>query len=132
MWNARYDRPDYVYGTEPAGFLEAHARHLPAGAELLCVADGEGRNSVWLAGQGHRVTAFDSSHVALAKARRLAEARGATVDFREADITAWDWTPERWDAVVAVFIQFMAPPVRARVFEGIARTLRPGGPPSPR
>lgn len=127
MWNARYDRPDYVYGTEPAGFLEAHARHLPAGAEVLCVADGEGRNSVFLAGLGHRVTAFDSSDVALAKARRLAEARGVAVDFREADIFGWDWEADRWDAVVAVFIQFMGPEARADILAGIARTVTPGG-----
>jgi SAM-dependent methyltransferase len=127
MWNDRYDRPDYLFGTEPAAFLTAEAHRLPAGARVLAVADGEGRNSVWLAGQGHRVTAMDSSDVGLAKARRLADARGVAVDFRLADIDAWDWAPDAWDAVVAVFIQFAGPAMRRRIFEGIRRTLRPGG-----
>lgn len=127
MWNARYDREDYLFGTEPAGFVEAHAHVLAPRSRVLCVADGEGRNSVYLAGRGHHVTAFDASHVAIAKARRLADARGARVDFREAQIEDWDWVPDAWDAVVAVFIQFSPPDVRRKVFEGIATTLRPGG-----
>lgn len=127
MWNARYDREDYVFGTEPAGFLEAQAGVLPAGAKVLCVADGEGRNSVYLAGLGHHVTAFDASEVGLAKAQRLAAARGVSVAFHEARIEDWDWSPSAWDAVVAIFIQFAAPPLRETIFAGIARSLRPGG-----
>jgi SAM-dependent methyltransferase len=127
MWNARYDRPEYLFGTEPAGFVETHARHLPAGARVLCVADGEGRNSVHLAGQGHRVTAFDPSHVGIAKARQLAHQRGVEVAFHEADVTGWDWTAESWDAVVAVFIQFADPALRSQIFADMARALTPGG-----
>lgn len=127
MWNARYDRPDYVFGTEPAGFLEAHARVIPAGSEVLCVADGEGRNSVYLAGLGHRVTAFDFAPTAVAKARRLAEARGVAVDFHEASIEGWGWAPDAFDAVAAVFIQFVGPEDRAALFAHIAQTVKPGG-----
>lgn len=91
------------------------------------MADGEGRNSVHLAALGHRVTAMDASPVALAKARRLAEARGVAVAFREADILAWDWAADPFDAILAVFIQFLAPAERARVFAGFGEALRPGG-----
>ena len=126
-WDARYDRPDYLFGTEPAAFLRRAARHIPPGSRILAVADGEGRNPVHLAALGHRVTAMDASPVALAKARRLAEAKGVAVDFREADILAWDWAADPFDALVAVFIQFLAPDDRARVFAGFGAALRPGG-----
>ena len=79
MWNARYDREDYLFGTEPSVFLRRHAELLEPGASVLAVADGEGRNSVYLAGRGHHVTAFDASHVGIAKARKLATQRGVTV-----------------------------------------------------
>lgn len=127
MWDERYSAPGYLFGTEPAAFLQREGARLQPGARVLSVADGEGRNAVWLARQGHAVTAFDASAVALDKARRLAEGAGTAVDFRHADIAAWDWAPEAFDAVVAIFIQFAAPALRAQIFAGIARTLRPGG-----
>ncbi|WP_078059116.1 class I SAM-dependent methyltransferase [Tropicimonas marinistellae] len=127
MWNERYDRPDYLFGKKPAGFLEAHAHVIPPRSTVLCVADGEGRNSVYLAGLGHRVTAFDMSGNAVDKARRLAAEAGVEVAFHEADVESWDWGEKTWDAVVAVFIQFAGPPLRTRIFEDIARSLRPGG-----
>ena len=127
MWDQRYSAPGYLFGTEPAAFLVREAGRLPPGAQVLSVADGEGRNAVWLARRGHAVTAFDASGVAVAKARRLAGEAGATVAFHTADTDSWDWAPAAFDAVVAIFIQFAPPPMRARIFAGIARTLRPGG-----
>jgi cyclopropane fatty-acyl-phospholipid synthase-like methyltransferase len=104
----------------------AHADHIAPRSRVLCVADGEGRNSVWLAGQGHRVTAFDPSAVGLAKAARLAEAHGVAVDFRQAGVADWDWS-QAFDAVVAVFVQFAGPDMRAGMFQGFAQALVPGG-----
>jgi len=127
MWNERYAREDYLFGTEPAAFLSAQAHRLPEAADVLCIADGEGRNSTWLAGLGHRVTAFDPAPNALAKARRLAEARGVTVDFHRAGTEDWPWRQARHDAVAAIFVQFAPPAARAALFADIARTLRPGG-----
>ena len=127
MWNERYARPDYLFGREPAAFLLAQAHRLPPASRVLCVADGEGRNSTWLAAQGHRVTAFDPAPNALDKARRLAAERGVAVTFHEAGVEDWAWEPGAFDAVVAVFVQFAPPPMRAALFEGMARTLRPGG-----
>jgi 2-polyprenyl-3-methyl-5-hydroxy-6-metoxy-1,4-benzoquinol methylase len=94
---------------------------------VLCVADGEGRNSVWLAQHGFEVQACDVADVAVAKARRLAAELGVTVAFHESDIASWDWDARRFDAVVAVFIQFLPPEARAAVFAGMQRTVRPGG-----
>lgn len=127
MWDARYATSEYVYGTEPAAFLDRRADLLTPGARTLVVADGEGRNSVHLASLGLDVTAMDISEVGVAKARRLAAERGASVDFRIADVLAWDWVPDAYDLVVGVFIQFLDPQQRATVFEGMQRTLRPGG-----
>lgn len=94
---------------------------------MLCVADGEGRNSVWLAGQGFAVQAFDISPVGVAKARRLAAAAGVSVDFAVADCEQWPWAPASHDAVVAVFVQFADPATRERLFARMARALKPGG-----
>ncbi|AVO36571.1 SAM-dependent methyltransferase [Pukyongiella litopenaei] len=125
-WDARYRAEGYLFGTEPAVFLQRQSRWLAPGSRVLCVADGEGRNSVFLAGQGHRVTAFDASSVALDKARMLAQARGVSVEFREAGIEDWDWSTG-FDAVVGVFIQFAGPDLRARLFGWIGQAVRPGG-----
>jgi SAM-dependent methyltransferase len=126
-WDARYDRPDYLFGTEPAAFVRRVAPLIPPTSRILAVADGEGRNSVHLAALGHDVLAMDGSTVALAKARRLAAENGVAVDFRQADILTWDWRAEPFDALLAVFIQFLGPAERARVFAGFRAALRPGG-----
>ncbi len=128
MWDAAVrDRAVHAFGTQPAEFMAAHAHLLRPGQRALAVADGEGRNSVFLAQQGVAVVAMDASPVGVAKAERLAAERGVNVDFRVADILAWEWTPLAYDAVVAIFIQFLTPAQRATVFDGMQRTLRPGG-----
>lgn len=127
-WNARYAAAQgYLFGTAPAAFLAREAPRLAPASRVLCVADGEGRNSVHLAALGHRVTAMDASDIALEKARALALARGVRVEFRHAGLEGWTWEAGRWDAVVAIFVQFAAPALRARMFAGFRRTLAPGG-----
>ncbi|GAB4512047.1 MAG: class I SAM-dependent methyltransferase [Roseibium sp.] len=127
MWDERYSTQDYVFGTEPSGFLVRHSGLLEPGLKALAVADGEGRNSVFLAEKGLNVTAMDSSPVGLEKARRLAAEREVEVDFRMADLKSWRWTPEAYDVVAAIFIQFASPDFREEIFDGIERTLKPGG-----
>jgi SAM-dependent methyltransferase len=127
MWDERYSTAEYLFGTEPAAFLQRHAHLLSPGSKVLVVADGEGRNSVYLAELGLKVTAMDVSEVGVGKARRLAAERGVMVDFQVADIMEWDWAAAAYDVVVAVFIQFLDPQQRPAVFEGIQRTLRPSG-----
>ena len=126
-WNERFGGPDYHYGTAPNAFLASQRHLLRPGMSALCVADGEGRNSVWLAEQGLAVTAFDFSPPAEEKARRLAAERGVTVDRRMGDINAWNWDERRYDLVVVIFIQFASPPERDRIFAGCVRALAPGG-----
>jgi hypothetical protein len=76
IWDQRYATEDYVYGTEPNEFLVETIRGLDCGGRALCLAEGEGRNAVFLAGRGYEVHAVDASVVGLAKAHRLARERG--------------------------------------------------------
>ena len=126
-WNERYQAPEYVFGTAPNAFLASNAPRLKRGQRALCVADGEGRNSVWLAGQGLDVTAFDFSPVGVEKARRLARARGVSVRYEVASVYEWSWPVAAFDVVAAIFVQFAEPPMRAFMFERMARALEPGG-----
>jgi len=128
FWDTRYGgTDDYVFGTAPAAPLQRIRDHLPASGRALAIADGEGRNSVWLAEQGFDVTAFDASPVGLAKARGLAEQRGVTIDFHAAEIGAWDWDAPGYDLVAGIFFQFLSPIARAETFAGLKRALAPGG-----
>lgn len=129
MWNDRFasagDR--FVFGEAPSVFLTAHAGLVRPGSKTLSIADGEGRNSVWLAGQGCEVDAVEFAPVAVDKARGLAARRGVAVNFTVADLLDWDWPPAHYDLVVAVFIQFAPPAQRDILFTHIKRTLKPGG-----
>jgi 2-polyprenyl-3-methyl-5-hydroxy-6-metoxy-1,4-benzoquinol methylase len=128
FWNKRFDTPDYIFGKAPNEYLQAQATsHLKRGDSVLCVADGEGRNSVWLAKQSMRVDAFDLSEVALSKAVALATEEAVHVQFSLASTEAWDWQPNQYDAVVGIFIQFADPVMRVRLFAQMISTLRPGG-----
>lgn len=127
MWNDRYSEAGYLFGTEPAQFLKEHASYLRAGDTALAVADGEGRNSVFMAESGLNVTAMDASHIAIEKAKALAMARKVAVDFIEADIAHWNWSENQYDMVVAVFIQFTGPKRRDDIFNGMIKTVKPGG-----
>lgn len=125
-WNERFSQPGYLFGREPNAFLVKQAARLPAHSRVLCVADGEGRNSTWLAAQSHTVSAFDLSPVAVQKARTLAAERGLSIDYHVAGTDTWAWTAAQYDAVVAIFIQFAAPVQRAALFAGMWQTLKPG------
>lgn len=126
-WEQRYARPDYLFGTVPNAFLAAQKRRLRPGTKALAIADGEGRNGVWLAEQGLAVTAIDFSPTALAKARRLAAERGVAVEFLQADLATWAWPQAAYDVVVAIFIQFAWPELRTKIFAGMKQALKPGG-----
>lgn len=126
FWDQRYSAPGYKYGTAPNAWLQARADRLAPGGRVLLPGDGEGRNSVWLAGRGHPVLALDSSAVGLAKARSLAAQRGVVVDTCLADLA--DWRPDAagFDAVVLVFVHLPSA-LRPAVHRRLAQALRPGG-----
>jgi SAM-dependent methyltransferase len=126
-WNERFAAPGFLFGTAPNQFLESQKHRLPARGRALAVADGEGRNGVWLAQQGLTVTAVDFSPVALAKSRGLAERAGVAVETIETDLETWRWPVAAYDVVAAIFIQFAPPPLRAKFFAAMQAALKPGG-----
>lgn len=127
MWDERYASEDYLFGTEPNAFLVSQRQLLKPGMNCLAVADGEGRNGVWLAQQGLQVLSVDASLVASSKAGKLAEQRGVTLKREVVDLAHWQWGENRFDVVAAIFIQFAPPALREQMFAGIRRCLKPGG-----
>jgi SAM-dependent methyltransferase len=125
MWNQRYSAEHYVYGTEPNDFLAASLEQLPTG-RVLCLAEGEGRNAVFLAALGNQVTAVDASSVGLAKARRLAAKHGVEIETLTSDLAELEIEPGAWDLIVSIFAHTPAP-LRADLHRRVATGLRPGG-----
>ncbi len=125
MWDERYASEDYVFGVEPNDFLKSVAARIPQG-RVLCLAEGEGRNAVFLATLGHDVTGVDTSTVGLAKAQRLAQNRNVSITTVNADLAQYQIEPQSWDAVVAIFCH-VPPPVRKDLFARAVRGLKPGG-----
>ena len=126
-WNGRFAAREYIFGTAPNAFLASQKKFFRPGQRALCVADGEGRNSVWLAEQGLEVTAFDISPVGVEKARRLAAERGVRVRYDVASVYDWRWPEAAFDVIAAVFVQFADPAMRGFLFERMVRALAPDG-----
>jgi SAM-dependent methyltransferase len=124
-WDERYQGTDYLFGTEPNDFLATAVQELVP-AETLCLADGEGRNGVFLAGLGHRVTSLDASTVGLEKAQLLANQQDVSIKTRLADLTTEDLGHETWDLIVSIFFHLPTAD-RHALHQRIARALRPGG-----
>jgi cyclopropane fatty-acyl-phospholipid synthase-like methyltransferase len=126
-WENRYATLGYHLGTEPNAFLKAQAPLLRPGQKALSVADGEGRNGIWLAEQGLDVVTLEFAPTAVAKARAFATARGVTVTIERADVLHWTWPTEAFDVIAAIFIQFANASERASLFANMATALKPGG-----
>ncbi len=129
VWSGRYAGAgdEYLFGTAPNKFLESQAHRLRAGWTALSVADGEGRNSVYLAEEGLAVTAVEISPIGLHKAQRLAVVRHVEVDFVLADVLTWAWPVATFDVVAAIFVQFLGPDERSLLFDRMRETVKPGG-----
>jgi len=126
-WETRYASADYVFGTAPNYFLASCKPLLPKTGRTLVVADGEGRNGVWLAEQGLDVLSIDFSPNAQRKAGALARQRGVKIDIVEADVHAWSYPEAQFDVVVEIFTQFSTPDERAKKWSGMRRALKSGG-----
>ena len=127
FWDRKYGRRGFVYGTEPNRFLVEHASgRLEAGEEVLTLGEGEGRNAVWLAGQGYAVTAVDYSRPALEKCHRLARSKGVEVRSYLSDVMDFELEDARWDAVVLLHMH-LPPGKRRMLHRRIVNALRPGG-----
>jgi SAM-dependent methyltransferase len=126
-WQARFATPDYAFGKEPNDYLKSCQGLLPRHGRALAVADGEGRNGVWLAEHGLEVVSLDFSPAAQSKARALAAERAVTVSFVQADVHAFDYPHAAFDLVVEIFAQFSPPAERAIKWRGMRRSLKSGG-----
>jgi len=126
MWDERYAGEGFFYGTEPNDFLREHAAEIPAGGRVLCLAEGEGRNAVFLAGLGFSVVALDQSAVGLRKALSLAEARGTLITTRQANLDGFRIEHSSWDAIVSIWCH-LPTALRATVHGQVVDGLKPGG-----
>jgi SAM-dependent methyltransferase len=126
-WEDRFAVPDYAFGKEPNYFLASCKPLLPRSGKALAVADGEGRNGVWLAEQGLDVVSLDFSPSAQQKARALAKERGVAVTFLQADVHTFDYPEATFDVVAEIFTQFSAPPERTMKWAGMRKAVKPGG-----
>lgn len=129
FWNQRFAAEAYAYGTAPNDFLAQQTERLqllPQGAPVLCLADGEGRNGVWLAGQGFAVTSVDLSDAGLAKAQGLAAQRGVSITTVQADVMRFELAASHWAAIVCIFLHLPSQQRRA-LHQRCAAALQPGG-----
>lgn len=126
VWDERFRRKGFLFGEEPNQYLVSQVSSLKPGRALL-VADGEGRNSVWLAKQGFEVDAFDISSEAVAKAQAFAERSGVHVNYCCCEYRDFDWPLDYYDSVVGIFFQFASPAMRADLFQRLSQCLKPGG-----
>jgi len=125
FWDDRYAAEDYAYGLDPNAFVAEMAMYIPDGP-VLCLAEGEGRNAVYLAKLSHRVTAVDQSAMGLAKALRLAETTGVVIETVHADLESFEIIPGAWAGIVATFAH-LPPALRRRVHAAVVQGLKPGG-----
>ena len=125
MWNERFATEHYIYGTEPNDFLRHHYSAIPLG-KVLCLAEGEGRNAVFLAQQGYQVTAVDGSDIGLEKAQKLAAERGVNIETIHADLADFDLGSERWDGIISIF-GHLPSSLRTKVYRQAVKALKPGG-----
>ncbi len=126
MWDERYQQTGYAYGTEPNDFLLESFSKLPTGGKILCLADGEGRNGVFLARQGYQVTSVDQSAVGLSKANQLARSHQVSITTNQADLAHYPLGEMCWDGVVSIFAHLPAP-LRVKVHQQVISALKPGG-----
>ena len=128
FWNERFDKEEFIFGKDPNEYLvEQTQKYLKPGNKVLCIADGEGRNGVWLAKQQMQVIGFDASDVALAKAKQFAKDNQVEVDYTFSDTDSFAWDANTYDAVIGIFIQFADPVMRERIFQKTYEALKLGG-----
>lgn len=127
FWNQRYQAEGFLFGREPNTFVKSLAHLFKPGQDVLAIADGEGRNGVFVARQGAQVTSIDFSAPALEKAHRLAKEFSVKITIEQQDIYEWHGTDSAYDIVLAIFIQFAPPKKRTLLFDNIKRLVKPGG-----
>ncbi|WP_409254181.1 class I SAM-dependent methyltransferase [Bacillus sp. SCS-153A] len=126
MWNERFSKQEYVYGTEPNQFLESAFEKLSLSGKVLAIAEGEGRNAVYLASKGLDVTAWDYAPTGLEKTKRLAQSKNVPVNTELVDLNHADFEQNIWNAVICIFGHF-PDPLKQKTLKGVKETIKPGG-----
>lgn len=125
MWDKKFANDDYFYGTNGNDFLVENASSIPQG-EVLCIGEGEGRNSVFLATQGYSVTAVDASSVGLKKVEKLAKSKNVSVNCIHADLNDFVIEPNKWSGIVSIFCHLPSE-LQKKVHQGIVKGLKNNG-----
>lgn len=125
-WNTRFQSEQYVYGREPNVFLTEFQKKIKVPGDALTIAEGEGRNAVYLAEQGLNVTAWDYAESGLAKTNKLAEERGVVVSTELVDLNEANWSEAKWDEIVCIFGHFPTE-LRQKTLQGVKKAVKPGG-----
>ncbi|MBU3003137.1 class I SAM-dependent methyltransferase [Paraglaciecola arctica] len=126
MWDQRYSEQGFAYGANPNDFLKQEYSRIPKQGRVLCLAEGEGRNAVFLAKQGYTVTAVDQSSVGLEKASKLAQENGVTISTVVADLNDYDLGNDCWDAIVSISAH-VPPQLRLKLHKKVAVSLKKSG-----
>lgn len=126
FWNEKFDGDEHLYGTEPNAYIKEKSDLITGGGKVLCLGEGEGRNALFLAKAGHDIVAIDASDVGLAKAHRLTQAHGHTIDTIHMDLAEWEPEAEQYDAVATSYLH-LPQPLRKEVFHKAVTALKPGG-----
>lgn len=124
-WDERYSEPGYSYGTAPNEFLASVVDRIPKG-KILSLAEGEGRNAIYLASLGYEVTGVDGSAVGLRKAEELAAERGVAITTIHADLGEFQIEPEQWDGIIACYCHLPSA-IRIPLHQAVVRGLKHGG-----
>jgi SAM-dependent methyltransferase len=126
MWDKRYSEEVYAYGKEPNEFLVQYLSFIPQGGHVLCLAEGEGRNALYLAEKGYQVTAVDFSAVGMQKAQLRAQQRGLTLQTIVEDLTTFDMGHAKWDGIISIFAHLPSE-LRKQIHQNVQHALKPGG-----
>ena len=124
FWNERYSEAQYAYGLEANDFLKA--QQIGSGLKVLCLAEGEGRNGVYLAKLGNEVTCVDYSEAGLEKTRKLAKQNGVEVTCVCADLGQMNLQAASWDLIIGIFAHFPKS-VKEHIWPQVYDALKPGG-----
>lgn len=126
QWDTRFRTENYVYGKEPNVFLTEFQKKIKVSGDALAIAEGEGRNAVYLAEQGMNVTAWDYAESGLVKTKQLADERGVVVSTELIDLNEANWDNAKWDEIVCIFGHFPAE-LRQKTLRGVKEAVKPGG-----
>ena len=125
FWNELFLEKD-VYGEEVNAFLKEQVKLLRAGASILCIAEGQGRNALYLSKQGFQVTAVDQSEIGINQIKEKAKAQNLLIEAYAADLTDYDFGENKWDAIVSIF-GHLPSDLRRKVHQKITKGLKREG-----